>query len=461
MSKFLKIIVNLVVIGSIFVAAALLIPPVAGVNTVMSDNSTSETNLPVGTVAYGKAVEADMLKKGDKVIYTTNNQAYVYEITDMDASAGVYKVRDIYSQSAEEENIQLLNDAVKVIVVVPYIAYAAIALQSKEGLIVVGLGVIFLIILFILAELWRKDDEEEDEEDEDTEEVHPKEKMSRKERKRLKKEEKRSRKQAKKGIAEEKVSEEGRLSLFADTTEKIPETASETEVNPEIEMPEDTEITVDLQAAYEENKEEDFDAAMQNAMDSIAESLAQVQREQTPVFGETDTIVLPLEIEESIPEEKEISLETLRGFSEDTVEDIVVDTVDDVAEDMVSEELEAMEEQLPEMLSDRIPEETEPETKESVEEEIPDTEMSYEEVIDEEASCEEHPAETDSEEEVEESGFDPGEEPVCDISGNKEEVPLAPSKEELLEAARKAGENPEIIEDKDNHITFLDYSNLL
>ena len=189
MSKFLKIIVNLVVIGSILVAAALLIPPVAGINTVMSDNSTSGTNLPVGAVAYGKTVETDALKKGDKVIYTTNNQAYVYEITDMDASAGAYKVRDSYSQSAEEQNIQLLNDAVKVIVVVPYIAYAAIALQSKEGLIVVGLGVIFLIILFILAELWRKDDEEEEEDsEEDSEEVQTEEKLSRKERKRRKKE---------------------------------------------------------------------------------------------------------------------------------------------------------------------------------------------------------------------------------------------------------------------------------
>ena len=94
MSKFLKIIVNLVVIGSILVAAALLIPPVAGINTVMSDNSTSGTNLPVGAVAYGKTVETDALKKGDKVIYTTNNQAYVYEITDMDASAGAYNITD-------------------------------------------------------------------------------------------------------------------------------------------------------------------------------------------------------------------------------------------------------------------------------------------------------------------------------------------------------------------------------
>ena len=56
MSKFLKFIVNLVVICAILVAAALLVPPFAGVNTVMNDNSSKETNLPVGSVAYGREI---------------------------------------------------------------------------------------------------------------------------------------------------------------------------------------------------------------------------------------------------------------------------------------------------------------------------------------------------------------------------------------------------------------------
>ena len=37
MSKFLKVIVNLVVLFSIIVAAALLLPPFAGIDTVMND----------------------------------------------------------------------------------------------------------------------------------------------------------------------------------------------------------------------------------------------------------------------------------------------------------------------------------------------------------------------------------------------------------------------------------------
>ena len=436
MSKFLKIIVNLVVIGSILVAAALLIPPVAGINTVMSDNSTSGTNLPVGAVAYGKTVETDALKKGDKVIYTTNNQAYVYEITDMDASAGAYKVRDSYSQSAEEQNIQLLNDAVKVIVVVPYIAYAAIALQSKEGLIVVGLGVIFLIILFILAELWRKDDEEEEEDsEEDSEEVQPEEKLSRKERKRRKKEEKRSRKQAKKGSAEETASEEGKLSLFADAAEELSEKVPEIE---ETIVEPDTDQTIDLQATFEgdteEYTEEDFDATMQDAMNSIAESLARVQSEQMPVSVEMDTVVLPFEKLEPVSEEQEISLENLENLSEEEPEE--------VATEITLEE--AVEEPIPENVSDEVPEEILIEQEEPAEE-LPDVEISYEEEsYEEEESCNEIKDETEQE-----------------VIYKKDVVPRALSREELMEAARKAGESPEIIEDEEKHITFLDYSNLL
>ena len=166
MSKILKIIVNLVVLFSIIIAAALLVPPFAGVDTVMNDNTGTDTNLPVGSVAYGKSVNVKKLEKKDKIIYNEGSSTYIYEIQDMDASAGVYQVKDVYSKSSDTENINLNKSVPKVVVVVPFIGYAAIALQSKEGLIVVGVGIVFLVILFILSELWRKDrdDEEEDEE---------------------------------------------------------------------------------------------------------------------------------------------------------------------------------------------------------------------------------------------------------------------------------------------------------
>ena len=69
MSKVLKFIVNLVVLLSIVVAVALLVPPLLGVDTVINDNSNIETNLPVGAVAYGRQVDTEKLKKEDKILY--------------------------------------------------------------------------------------------------------------------------------------------------------------------------------------------------------------------------------------------------------------------------------------------------------------------------------------------------------------------------------------------------------
>jgi len=378
MSKFLKFIVNLVVICAILVAAALLVPPFAGVNTVMNDNSSKDTNLPVGSVAYGREIDAASLKKGDKIIYTNNNKAYVYKVTDMDSSAGSYKVKSVYDKNAKEETVQLINNAVKVVVVVPYIAYAAIALQSKEGLIVVGLGVIFLIILFILAELWRKDeadDEDDEDEDEDDEEE---EKLSRRERKRLKKEEKRRKKLAKKGLLDEE------------------ETEDEEEEAPVLEA-----------APIPEKQPDEYDSAMKDAMASIAESIAKVQN------GEIEA---PDKVQETIvPQE---TAEIILGMED-------------------AEETESSDASAVEMVSD---------------------DSAVQETAEKEAAQPQE--ETAAQEEVqqeEEMESEPEEVPVVD----KEAVLPAPSVTELLSKAEAAGESPEVIEDKDNEVTLLDYSKLI
>lgn len=392
MSKFLKFIVNLVVICAILVAAALLVPPFAGVNTVMNDNSSKDTNLPVGSVAYGREIDAASLKKGDKIIYTNNNKAYVYKVTDMDSSAGSYKVKSVYDKNAKEETVQLINNAVKVVVVVPYIAYAAIALQSKEGLIVVGLGVIFLIILFILAELWRKDEaddeddededeeasDEEDSEDDEDEDDDEEEKLSRRERKRLKKEEKRRKKLAKKGLLDEE------------------ETEDEEEEAPVLEA-----------APVPEKQPDEYDSAMKDAMASIAESIAKVQN------GEIEA---PDKVQETIvPQE---TAEIILGIED-------------------AEETESSDASAVEMVSD---------------------DSAVQETAEKEAAQPQE--ETAAQEEVqqeEEMESEPEEVPVVD----KEAVLPAPSVTELLSKAEAAGESPEVIEDKDNEVTLLDYSKLL
>ena len=167
MSKVLKFIVNLVVLLSIVVAAALLVPPLLGVDTVINDNSNIETNLPVGTVAYGKQIDVKELDKKDKIIYMEGSAQYVYEIQDMDTTAGAYTVKDVYNKNSDTESIMLQEKVSKEVIAIPLIGYAAIALQSKTGLMVVGAVIVLLIILFVLSEVLRRGDDEEDEEDEE------------------------------------------------------------------------------------------------------------------------------------------------------------------------------------------------------------------------------------------------------------------------------------------------------
>ena len=337
MSKFLKIIVNLVVIAAIAVAAALLVPPFVGVDTVMNDNTETETNLPIGSVAYGRSTDVDDLEVGDRIIYSEGSSDYIYEITDMDASAGVYKVSDPYNNNSDTQNITIQKSIPKVAVVIPFIGYGAIALQSTEGLIIVGLGIVFLIILFILSEIWRKDKYEEDEEDEEEEsevdsqedeEDEEEEVLSRRERRRLKKEEKRRRKLAEKESREEEEGEE------EETEEELPEIQDHEDADP----------------AEQSMSGEDLDKAVAEAMSSVAAGVSQISEpEQVP----DATIVMPdlgKIDQENIPDEiQESSEENIQEENEEISEE--------------TESSEVTEEEKPE-------EETEPVEKEEEPEEI-------------------------------------------------------------------------------------------
>ena len=342
MSKFLKVIVNLVVLFSIVVAAALLVPPFTGIDTVMNDNTNTETNIPVGSVAYGKEIKVKELKKKDRIIYSEGSSTYVYEITDMDASAGAYEVKDPYSKSSEAEVVTLQKSVPKVAVVVPFIGYAAIALQSKEGLIVIGLGIVLLIILFILSELWRKDDDdddeeemsrkerrrlkkeekrrrkeekrrlkeaEEDEEYEEDDDEDEEEELSRKERSRLKKEEKRRRKLAKKGLLEDEDEEEE---------------SSETEIAEPVSLDEGEQQQEELQG---------FDEAMKEAMSSIALGVSQVNESENSE-------------QEAVPETEPAKEADIEGTEPEMPEEIPATDVPEAAEDIQSGNLFEMQEEI-------------------------------------------------------------------------------------------------------------------
>lgn len=400
MSKFLKIIVNLVVIAAIAVAAALLVPPFAGIDTVMNDNTETDTNLPVGSVAYGRTINSQELEVGDRIIYSEGSSDYVYEITDMDASAGAYRVSDPYNRNSDEQNITIQKSVPRVVLVVPFIGYGAIALQSTEGLIVVGLGIVFLIILFILSEIWRKDrdeeeDDEEDEEDsqeeDEREDEEEEEVLSRRERRRLKKEEKRRRKMARKGIREEEEEEE-------ETEEGLSED-------------QDFEETVSRENF---STEEDLDKAVEEAMSSVAAGVSKISEpEQVP----DATIVMP----------------DISSLDQENIPDEIQE---------VPEEIQQEEWDVP------LSEETESLEEIAAEEEKPEEEMEAEAEAQEEEKPEEIPEEIPETLE-EERSFNP------------ESVPNVPTIEELLAKAQAAGDTPEVKEDKDNQVTLLDYSDIL
>lgn len=401
MSKVLKFIVNLVVLLSIVVAAALLVPPLLGVDTVINDNSNIETNLPVGAVAYGRQVDTEKLKKEDKILYMEGSAQYVYEIQDMDTTAGSYKVKDVYNKNSDAESITLQDKVSKAVITIPFIGYAAIALQSKTGLMVVGAVIILLIILFILSEVLRRgdDDEEEDEEeyeeeDDEDEEDEPDE-PGYWERRRLKKEEKRRRKLEKKGLLEEDDEEE-----------------QEQEDMNDVFVPENT--FSEPAASEPEQELQGFDEAMKDAMSSIASGIAQVSE---PENVPDATVVMPdaEELEKAV-QEAEGMLETAE---EPEVQEFAAET-----------ELE--------------PEAEETQAVENIEADMP--EDIAEDIIIEETPTEETEVQLSEEEEI----------PV-----NVNAVPKTPSLNELLAKAAAAGEEPEVKKDEENEVTLLDYSDLL
>ena len=199
MSKFLKFLVNLFLICSIIVTASLLIPPLAGVTTNIIDTVNMDTNLPFGSVTYSKDVTVAELAEGDKVLVDNGNSIYVYTVQSGDASTGEFTVLDAMDKSSEASQVKLRNPVYKVVLTVPFTGYVVVAMQSAEGFIIIILVLVFVAILFVLSELWKKSDDDEEEEEE--EEEH---RETRKERKARLKAEKEAEKEAERQEAEAK-----------------------------------------------------------------------------------------------------------------------------------------------------------------------------------------------------------------------------------------------------------------
>lgn len=401
MSKVLKTIVNVILFCAIVVAAGLLIPPFAGVTTVMVDDVDMQTNLSQGSVAYAVEKDSSELKQGDKVLVSQDGGQYVYVVDSIDGSSVV--LDDQLSTDGGTTQQELGSTVQKVMLVVPVIGYVSMALRNTEGLIIVGLVVVFVIILFILAEVWKKDDDEDEEEDEDDEEDESEEEqeeepavMSRRERKKARKAEKKKQKQEEKAaVAEAKARakqerQEAKLAKknknadvedTEETPEEIPaEPAEAADLTQEIVLPED--LTLEAQD-----------------------------------MGSTQEVVLPAE--EHQPEEESTE-------NEDPNKSLLEETASLFAADIAS------------MMSENQTEETEPEAAEQEEEnEEPEEVDQTQPVVLEEVSGEEQ-----------------------ESKEKKLAMPVY-TKEELLAKAEADGDQPEIIEDEVSGVTLVDYSDVL
>lgn len=170
MSKFLKFIVHFVVICTIVCVLALALPPFFGVKTQIMDNSSKESNLSMGSVTYAIPVKAEEISVGDSLLVEEDSSAYKYEITAIDLENKTLTVVDPTVSGAETVAAAIKEYVPKIVLTVPFLGYLLVATESIEGLIVLGLAVLFLIILYVIAELTKKEPQDDyDYEDDDPE----------------------------------------------------------------------------------------------------------------------------------------------------------------------------------------------------------------------------------------------------------------------------------------------------
>ncbi|MBC5757253.1 hypothetical protein H8Z80_12015 [Blautia sp. BX19] len=398
MSKVLKTIVNVILFCAIVVAAGLLVPPFAGITTVMVDDVDMQTNLPQGSVAYAVEKDRSELKQGDKVLISQEGRQYVYVVDSIDGSSVV--LDDQLSTDGGTTQQELGSTVQKVMLVVPVIGYVSMALRSTEGLIIVGLAVVFVIILFILAEVWKKDDdEEEDEEDEDGQEDESEEEpavMSRWQKKKARKADKKKQKQEEKAAVAEAKARAKRERQEAKLAKK--------------------------------NKK----AHMMDEPEQEPEAIPAEQMEETQAAGSTQEIVLPQELmqeEQSAGNTQEIVLPT-----EETQEkQESTDETEDPDKTLLEETASLFAADIASMMGENQTKETEKPEETDPSDSTEQTQPVVLEVVPEEKQ----------------------------ETGDKKLAMPVYTKEELLQKAEADGDEPEVIEDEVSGVTLVDYSDVL
>lgn len=398
MSKVLKTIVNVILFCAIVVAAGLLIPPFAGITTVMVDDIDMQTNLSQGSVAYAVEKDRSELKQGDKVLISQEGRQYVYVVDSIDGSSVV--LDDQLSTDGGTTQQELGSTVQKVMLVVPVIGYVSMALRSTEGLIIVGLAVVFVIILFILAEVWKKDDdEEEDEEDEDGQEDESEEEpavMSRRQKKKARKADKKKQKQEEKAAVAEAKARAKRERQEAKLAKK--------------------------------NQK----AHMMDEPEQGPEAIPAEPMEETQAAGSTQEIVLPQELmqeEQSAGNTQEIVLPT-----EETQEkQKSTDETEDPDKTLLEETASLFAADIASMMGENQTKETEKPEETDPLDSTEQTQPVVLEVVPEEKQ----------------------------ETGDKKLAMPVYTKEELLQKAEADGDEPEVIEDEVSGVTLVDYSDVL
>lgn len=501
MSKFLKFIVNLFLICAILAAAAILIPPIVGVQTTIIDRASMDTNLPLGSITYSTDITADEMKNGDEVLKDSSSSTYAYIVKGKADGANKYRVVSATDKNGAEETVSFEGSVPKVRVIVPFLGYIIIAMHSTEGLIIIGLVVALVIILFILSELWKKEPEEDNETENDSqtseknapeaEEVKP----GKKERKAAKKAEKARAKQAKKDKKHGKTEGDNGSAqpAAADSAAEEPEPILprpdvKVDINPEIpdDLPEisiasrdddggtsDDELNnfllnEDKEEESSDHKKEDPDTKADLNV-SEPEKTEPAAERKTAVKTENDSIK-PLEqevvVNETVIDEPPVDTETLATDGSEPAASVPSEKEVPSAERDKDVKSTASTEQDTDV-KPATPKD--PSTAATQKIEIPD-EFDLSEAIETatkeaEAKAEEArsrttpirlPKEALSLDDLKED--EP--EPVDD--SNREFTPVEHATlDELLEQAKKDGEEPEVHKDDATGITFVDYSDEL
>lgn len=299
MAKFFRVIVNLCIICFLLTGIALIVPQFLGISTVVVDGQV-ESNLSAGSVVYGKSVAVGELEVGDKLLQSDSDSVYVRKITAADAGTGTYTV----DGGDGSEEVTLRNKAEKAIVTIPVIGYVNIAMQTFEGRIILGLALVFLIILFILSEIWKNSREADEEDEEEHAQEPPAE--SRRERRRREKEEKRRRKE------EERAEEESPFMLSGEEPEDEAEFAPDAEAeevrelvleNAEYEEPAEQRAP---ETGAEEDEDDAFAASIQAALENQLDNPGSSAQVRTP-----EETVPEEEVREAAPEKRELAMPVL------------------------------------------------------------------------------------------------------------------------------------------------------